>query len=438
MTSIAWPGNNNWPFLQKIAFRFVFIYLILYISPWNWIGFIPVAGIITEPYNKLEEMAVQAANRHIFHHYKALVLPNGSGDTSYNWTQIGLLLILAAAGCMIWSALDRKRTGYTRLAYWVRIIVRYFLIMNCFGYGIVKLFLLQMPFPTLSQLATPLGDYLPMRLSWMFIGYSSTYQFFSGAVEFLAGVLLLFRRTATFGALLAAGIFGNVMVMNLSYDIPVKLFSMHLFLMSLLLLVFEYKRILAFLFLNQATVPGVLYKVSFPEKWMRITRITLKSLFVVAIVIMPFINTYDRYQQVNNPKEIKPVRPGVYDVTVFVLNRDTLPPFVTDTLRWQDVIFEKGGTGSIRTTDTTFRQRYKRGYFSYSADTAKQEIGFTKTNVQGEKFTLFTLKYELPDSNTLHLHGTVGKNTIYTELKRSNRYFQLSERQFHWLSEYNR
>ena len=51
------------------------------------------------------------------------------------------------------------------------------------SYGIIKLFVLQMPFPQLSQLATPLGDLLPMRFSWLFIGYSVPYQFFSGAME---------------------------------------------------------------------------------------------------------------------------------------------------------------------------------------------------------------------------------------------------------------
>ena len=45
--------------------------------------------------------------------------------------------------------------------------------------------------PTLSQLATPLGDLLPMRLSWLFIGYSTPYQVFSGVMETVAGLLLL-------------------------------------------------------------------------------------------------------------------------------------------------------------------------------------------------------------------------------------------------------
>lgn len=437
MTSIAWPGKNNWTYAQKIAFRFVFIYFLLYIAPWTWLGYIPGADFILNVYNNGVYQAVEAANR-LFNQFKELVSPNGSGDTSYNWVQVELYLLLSVLGCVVWSLLDQKRTQYNRLAYWFRITVRYFVIITCFGYGIIKLFMLQMPFPNLSQLATPLGDYAPMRLSWMFLGYSKTYQFFSGAMEFLAGALLLFRRTATLGALLAAGVFANVMIMNLSYDIPVKLYSTHLFVACLLLLAFEHKRISAFLFLNQPTAAGNLYQVRFPEKWMRTTRVVLKCLFIAGIVVMPFINNYARYVEVNNPREIKPIRPGIYNVAVFVLNHDTVPPLITDSIRWQDVIFEKGGSGSIATTDTTFWQRYRRGYFSYFADTIKQEIEFKRSNVRRESQSLFRLRYELPDSNTIRLRGTIGKNTLYAELRKSNRYFQLPERQFHWLSEYNR
>ena len=40
---------------------------------------------------------------------------------------------------------------------------------------------------------------MPMRLSWLFIGYSTPYEIFSGAMETVAGLLLLFRRTITAG-----------------------------------------------------------------------------------------------------------------------------------------------------------------------------------------------------------------------------------------------
>ena len=438
MITTTWPGNKNWPLLTKIFFRFFCIYFLLYINPWTWVEFIPKAGFLTKYYYQLDSWAVHTANQYLFHGYKELVMPNGSGDTSYNWTQLWLYLVLSGAGCLIWSLLDRKRSQYNQLAYWIRIFVRYFLIINCFGYGISKVFSLQMSFPNLSQLATPLGDLLPMRLSWMFMGYSKTYQAFSGAMEVLAGVLLLYRRTSTWGTLLSAGIFTNVMIMNMGYDIPVKLFSTHLLIMCLFLLAFEFNRIVDFFLLNRTSASATIYQVRFSKKWMRIGRIILKCLFIIVIVILPFIDTRKFYLSMKEPKEIKPIRSGVYDVKTFVLNRDTLAPLISDSLRWQDMIFEKGGSGSVKTTDTIFRQRYRRGYFNYTTDTTKQEIEFKKTNVQLESFFLFRLKYEIPDSNTLVLKGMIRKDSVFVLLKRSNRHFQLAERQFHWLSEYNR
>jgi len=438
MIAISWPGQSQWTSDQKIGFRFFCIYFLLYIEPWGWIDYIPYGNYISQYYTQFINWLVEGANRYLFNQYKELIYPNGSGDTSYNWTQLWLYLLLAFIGCLIWSIFDRKKSNYNRLSYWVRIVVRYFLIINCFNYGIIKLFSLQMPFPNLSQLATPLGDYLPMRLSWMNMGYSTKYQFFSGAMEVLAGLLMLYRKTSTFGTLLAAGVFANVMVMNMSYDIPVKLYSTHLLIMCLYLLSFEYKRIVDFFVLNRATIAGNLYSVKFPKKWMRISRIVLKCLFVLVVVILPFINSRDRYYQVQAPREIKPIPAGIYDVSVYVLNKDTLPALINDTLRWQDIIFEKGGFGSIKTTDTMFRQRYRRGYFNYETDTTSNEISFKKTMVTGETFQLFKLKYNFPDSNTIHLVGTIRQDSVLAVLKKSKRHFQLAERQFHWLSEYNR
>jgi len=188
MTNIIWPGNNNWSLIQKIIFRFFFIYLLLYIAPWTWIEYIPGVDNIVKYYYQFVDWVVHSADQYLLN-YKKLITKTGSGDTSYNWTQLWLYLILSLAGCIIWSLFDRKRNQYNQLSYWLRISVRYFLIMNCFGYGVSKLFSLQMPFPNMSQLATPLGDYLPMRLSWMFMGYSETYQSFSGVMEVLAGIL---------------------------------------------------------------------------------------------------------------------------------------------------------------------------------------------------------------------------------------------------------
>lgn len=92
-------------------------------------------------------------------------------------------LIVASIGCVAWQLAARRRGNVEIPGFLIRNLVRYYVASVAFSYGLIKILALQMPFPNLSQLATPLGDFLPMRLSWMFIGYSTPYQVFSGVME---------------------------------------------------------------------------------------------------------------------------------------------------------------------------------------------------------------------------------------------------------------
>jgi len=47
------------------------------------------------------------------------------------------------------------------------------------------------------------------------------------------GMLLLFRRTVTLGAIASAAALLNIVLLNFCYDVPVKLYSAHLLLMAL-------------------------------------------------------------------------------------------------------------------------------------------------------------------------------------------------------------
>ncbi len=425
-----------WPAWRKFVFCFFFIYLLLQIAPWLWLSDIPGVSYFSDLYSNIMDWAVNTANAKIFHVRKVLVPLNGSGDTSYGWAQVWLFLSVSLLGCLVWRLLDRKRLNYHRLNYWLCLFVRYYIALVAFLYGIEKLFAMQMFFPNLSQLATPLGDFLPMRFSWMFIGYSTPYQVFSGAMETLAGLLLLSRRTATLGILVATGVFINVMMLNLCYDIPVKIFSIHIVLMCFFLIANEFDRIVCFFILNRPAAASGIYDHHFPKRWMRIGRIVLKVTFITVAVVLQFYNTWKYYKSSIPQPAAQPVKTGVYDVAVFAVNKDSIPFSMGDSLRWHDVIFDIGGLGSIKTADTIFRQRYKRGYFSYTADTVKRMLIIKKFAT--DSIPLLSLLYELPDSNTVRLRGRQKNDSLYIELKRSNRHFQLAEKQFHWLSEANR
>jgi hypothetical protein len=432
--------HARWPLWQRLGFRFFFIYLLLQIAPWNWFNRIPGVITVTRYWYQAVDWLVRTANTYVFHVRETLVPVNGSGDTSWAYTQLLLYLSLAGIGCLIWSVLDRDREAYPRLGYWLRTVVRYYIATFALSYGIIKLFALQMSFPTLSQLSTPLGDFLPMRFSWLFIGYSVKYQIFSGLMETVAGVLLLFRRTVTLGLLAATGAFLNVVMINMSYDVPVKLFASHLLFACIFLLLWDAKRLFHFLVLNKPTGANSAYEPYFTSAWLRWGARGLKLVLVVLILIFPFRDGWRRYRSIASDRTavVEPFDIGIYNVRTFTRNGDTIPPGAPEAMRWRDVIFDSRTSGSVGTTDSLFWQRYRRGYFRFRANPEEQTAVVWKNNAAFDSTYLFTMRYERPDTSTILLWADIGKDSVYVELARDNRHFQLTERQFHWLSEYNR
>lgn len=422
--------STHWPLWRKIIFRFVVIYTLFYAFPlqWMWIGRLPLINVFSEWYGQVEKWFVEGANRSIFHIKDVLISPAGSGDTSYVYAYLCLITLIALIGTLAWTLLDRRRKNYEQGYYWLLIALRYYVAMVSFLYGIIKLFALQMTFPSLSQLATPLGDFSPMRLSWFFIGYSTPYEVFSGAAECLAGALLIYRRTSTLGAFVAAAVFMNVAMLNLSYNIPVKLFSIHLFVYSMILLVSDAQRLLDFFVFNRATAPVPTYELQ--KKWMQNGRLLLKAAFVILFIIMPFYSSYVRtLKPFNSAPKKELLTTGIFDVTAF----ETNGRMATDSLRWKDVVFDEFKGGSVQTSDTLFQIRYNRAYFAYSLDSLKQNISFKRYNT--DSLSLFTLQCSLPDSNTVLLKGKVQNDSLRVVLKRRKHPFPLAEKPFDWLLE---
>jgi hypothetical protein len=48
------------------------------------------------------------------------------------------------------------------------------------------------------------------------------------------------------------------------------------------------------------------------------------------------------------------------------------------------------------------------------------------------------MRYEIPDSTTIKMWGKKRGDSLFVELKKSKRHFQLAEKQIHWISEANR
>ncbi|RAG62074.1 DoxX family protein, partial [Burkholderia multivorans] len=103
-------------------------------------------------------------------------------------------------------------------------------------YGWSKVFHMQMGYADFADALVQYGEMSPMGLLWRFMAFSPTVQLLAGLAEVAAAVLLLFRRTAWLGALLAAIDMSVVFLLNLTFDVPVKQLSGLMALVGLILL----------------------------------------------------------------------------------------------------------------------------------------------------------------------------------------------------------
>ena len=173
-------------------------------------------------------------------HVEVIIQPTGSGDTMRRYVGCFCAAVIAAAAALLWTVgvllVHRWKPGWRADAILhgaVRVLVRFFLIEILFAYGFAKVFPLQFAVPSSFRLNQQLGDMSPMGLLWTFMGFSTPYQMFTGAVEVLAGLLLVTRRTTLLGALVTMASMTQVFVLNMCFDVPVKLYSFTYLVMAL-------------------------------------------------------------------------------------------------------------------------------------------------------------------------------------------------------------
>src|SRR5262249_35551125 len=151
-----------------------------------------------------------------------------------------------------WSLLDRKRPNYVRAFAWLRVSVCIYLAAQMVVYGACKVIPNQFGHPAPEVLTTMVGDLDRMTLLWTFMGASPAYTIFVGAAELLGGLLLTCRRTRLLGALVCIGVMANVVMLNFSYDVCVKLHSSHLLGMAFFVAAADLRRLVDFFVLGRS------------------------------------------------------------------------------------------------------------------------------------------------------------------------------------------
>jgi len=316
----------------------------------------------------------------------------------------GIALVFALIGALIWTAFDRKRKSYHILYYWMRVVVRYRAGIGIIGFGFTKLFPTQMPYPSLGLLNSNFGDFTAQKIYWLSVGVVPWYQVFGGVVEIVAGAMLFFRKTSTFGAILLAAALGDITFVNYAYDGGVHVYAFYFVLLGLFIAADDFPKLYNLLILERYTVPFRIYP-DFRKPWLKYTRITLKVLtFVIFFGVLTYTEVinfkYDPYKQPATAG-VKKLR-GNYHVSEFKINGEVIPFNPLDSTRWQEATFENwttltfkinrpvlidpsnGGGSPMRDIQRTFEISGVAGgqrAFHYYADTVDQVLYLQDKNV---------------------------------------------------------
>jgi len=257
------------------------------------------------------------------------------------------------------------------------------------------------------------------------MGASAPYTIFGGLSELVAGLLLLFRRTATLGALVAIPVLTNVVVLNFCYDVPVKLFSVHLLAMSVFLAVPELERLADLLVLRRPVAPAADRPFFRRRRWQIAAVVvegTLAIGFTAFILHMGYVDLKEYNDSFRSPLY------GVWAVEDLKIDGRVRDAQAAEDLQWRRLVFDYPTVLSIQSSIDS-RQRYW-----LEMDAVHKTMALTK---RGDPNWKAALAYGRPAADRLTLDGTFGGHRLQASLRRGDRpKFLLMNRGFHWVSEY--
>ncbi|MFF2087895.1 DoxX family protein [Nocardia sp. NPDC058176] len=436
MTAAIRTGRAGFP-LTQLALRFCVVYfglfclLLTYIpfallgllgrwvrqywGPWNMAITDPITGPVGRAI-----FGVDAVQRH----------DSGAGDQAAVWVLVFCLLIVAVVATAVWTVLDR-RTSSPRLLAWFTLFLRLCLGGQMVEFGFAKLIPTQMPAPGLAQLLQPYGDLSPASVLWLQVGSSYPYEMTLGAVEVVAGLLLFVSRTAGLGAAVSLVSTAQILLLNMTFDIPEKLLAGHLLLISLFLLA-PYLPRLADVFVRQRACAPLTPPALFTDD----RRNRIATWVVAALGLWVALGSgYDRWvvwQEQYGAASPKSELYGIWEVGEFTLDGQSTPPLTTDETRWQRLVFDdpeeatyQRMNGELVPARALFRSDGGLELATMTDPTAESPPPFA------------TLSTERPTPDELRLRGTLNDRPVTITLHRVDpNSFTLRNRGFHWVQDY--
>jgi hypothetical protein len=265
-----------------------------------------------------------------------------------------------------------------------------------------------------------------MGLLWAFMGASPAYEKFGGWAELVPGLLLLFRRTSTAGALIAVAVMGNVVALNFCYDVPVKLFSSHLLLMALFLLIPDVAPMWRFLLLRQVSKLEGVWIPRFERRGLRVAAVVLQILVIGGALYNAVSGPLEAYRTIQRTAGQMPGMSGVWDLDTITASASGQIPSHGGESEWRRLMVPPFGRVGVRTASAKLLR------FVSTQDDKKRVL-----RLKGWRNDHFAeLFYQRTDNDHLLLIGTIDRRPVELRFHRFNaEQFLLTTRGFHWVSE---
>lgn len=421
----------QWSPATRVVFRFCFLYFGLFCLTTQIVTSLFSASqgeVIPDPATMwpIRQIVFWTA-AHVFRTAATLAFGgnSGSGDDTFGWVLAFCLLGFAVLATAVWSLLDQERKNYVKLHKWFRLFIRFSLAGQMLNYGLGKVIPVQMPYPDLTTLINPFGNFSPMRILWSSIGASPAYEIFAGCAETLGGLLLIFPRTATFGALICLADMIQVFMLNMTYDVGVKLFSFHLLLLALFLLIPDLQRLANVFFLDRVAEPSTQTQLFHTPRANR-TALAAQILLGLWLVGMNGYFYREAWYTYGGGRPKSPLY-GIWEVSQMSIDEQLRPPFLADAYRWQRVIFDYPSGVTFQRMDGSFI------HYRASIYVTNKIVALTTPR---DKDWKANFAFQRAGQERLTLDGRMDGHTIHMQFQVVDRNkFLLVSRGFHWIQE---
>lgn len=328
---------------------------------------------------------------------------SGCGDFPQHYQAVKYGAMAGAAVGLVFNLFHGKIPNAYRIQPMLVFMLRMYLAWIIMSYGLAKVFASQFPF-LMANMDARMIELSPMRIAWAFFGYSKGYQIFLGWGEVIPALLLLFRRTTLIGALLMVVVLLNVWLINIFFDVCVKLNSFTYLAVAFYILLQYGSRLWKFFFTNLEVPPPFQPPLADRKIFMWIG-IGINILLVGFILYEPLLSAYTYFTS-DNQQQPKNKLYGAWKVEKIEKweNGNWIVVTPADSSNFNRFFFE--GYAGVLQSDLT-RQR-----FVYFMDSTDKSATLSFINNQNTRYESQVWKFEKPDTDKLILTGRWSKDSL--------------------------